>query len=192
MTDLETTRILVALAAPLLALVAAAADPVPVERIERGNLVIENIPEVPRSLQDRLLQYENTRSAYFAGFTADGGLLIRTRFAETNQVHAVDVPLGMRRQLTFYDEPIGEVALREGARDAFVFGKDTGGDEFYQGWLYDLATGATRSFTEEGTRNGSFVWRKDGRRLAWSRLERLGHPGRRPGRSRTVHGRPRR
>lgn len=71
-----------------------------VERIERGNLVIEGVPAIPPSVSERLQQYENTRSAYFAGFTGDGGILIATRFAETEQIHKVDAPMGMRRQLT--------------------------------------------------------------------------------------------
>lgn len=148
---------------------ASAQQSPPVERIERGSLVIEGIPEIPQAVSDRLRQYENTRSASFSGFTGDGGILVATRFAETQQIHEVDAPLGMRRQLTFYDEPVPGAVVREGDRTAFVFGKDTGGDEFYQGWLFDLNSGRTTSFTEEGTRNGGFVWRDDGRALAWYR-----------------------
>ncbi len=150
-----------------LALPAAAQDGP--ARIERGNLVIEGIPEIPQAVKDRLQQYENARSAYFSGFTGDGGILITTRFAETSQVHKVDEPLGMRRQLTFYDEPVQGAAVREGDRRAFVFGKDIGGDEFYQGWLFDLETGKTTPFTEEGTRNGAWAWRDDGSQVAWYR-----------------------
>jgi dipeptidyl aminopeptidase/acylaminoacyl peptidase len=157
-------------AAALLAVPVLAADAPPPQRIERGNLVIEGIPAIPESVSERLRQYENTRSADFVGFTEDGGILISTRFAETEQMHEVDRPLGMRRQLTFYEEPVGEAVVREGDRNAFVFAKDSGGDEFFQGWFYDLESGRTTLFTEEGTRNSGFVWRDDGERLAWSRL----------------------
>lgn len=163
------TRVWAATAALLITVAAAAQEARPVERIERGNLVIEGIPEIPQAVSDRLQQYANTRSAYFSGFTEDGGILIVTRFAETYQVHKVDEPLGMRRQLTFYDEPVQGTAVRNGERTAFVFGKDTGGDEFYQGWLFDLETGRTTSFTEDGTRNGAFAWRNDGAHVAWFR-----------------------
>lgn len=155
--------------AAILLLAATAAGQDAPERIERGNLVIEGIPEIPQAVSDRLQQYENARSAYFTGFTGDGGILISTRFAETSQVHKVDEPMGMRRQLTFYDEPVQGAAVREGDRTAFVFGKDTGGDEFFQGWLFDLRTGRTTQFTEEGTRNGAYVWRDDGSHVAWYR-----------------------
>lgn len=157
-----------ALAAAMLAAAAAAAQEAP-ERIERGNLVIEGIPEIPQAVRERLQQYENARSAYFTGFTEDGGILITTRFAETSQVHKVDEPMGMRRQLTFYDEPVSGATVRKNDRTAFLFGKDRGGDEFYQGWLFDLETGDTTRFTEDGTRNGAFAWRDDGERVAWYR-----------------------
>ena len=156
------------LAATLLLGSAAIAQEAP-QRIERGNLVIEGIPEIPQAVRERLQQYENTRSAYFTGFTEDGGMLVTTRFAETSQVHKVDEPMGMRRQLTFYDEPVEGAAVRENDRTAFLFGKDTGGDEFYQGWLFELETGKTTHFTEDGTRNGGFAWRDDGERVAWYR-----------------------
>ncbi len=166
MNRLSAVTTAMMIAAPAAAQEAA---PEPIERIERGNLVIEGIPEIPQAVSDRLKQYENTRSASFSGFTADGGMLIVTRFAETEQIHKVDEPMGMRRQLTFYDEPVEGATVREGDRTAFVFAKDTGGDEFYQGWLFDLATGRTTDFTAEGTRNGAFAWRDDGARVAWFR-----------------------
>lgn len=171
-------KVWMAAAAAMIATPAAAAEqeqeqeqaqaPEP-ERIERGQLVIEGIPEIPQRVSDRLRQYENARSAYFSGFTEDGGLLISTRFGETSQIHKLDEPMGMRRQLTFYDEPVSGASVREDDRTAFIFGKDTGGDEFYQGWLFDLETGRTTNFTEEGTRNGAFTWRDDGQRVAWYR-----------------------
>lgn len=34
-----------------------------VERIEKGNLVIEGVPETPQSMVERMTQYQNTRSA---------------------------------------------------------------------------------------------------------------------------------
>ena len=164
-------RTWLALPAVVAAAVAGAQEPPPggVGRIERGNLVIEGIPGIPPGVSERLLQYENTRAAGFNGFTADGGMLIVTRFGETEQVHKVDAPLGMRRQLTFYDEPVAGAAVRTGARDAFVFSKDAGGDEFYQGWFYDLQRGQATNFTEAGTRNQAFTWRDDGGRVAWYR-----------------------
>jgi len=164
MTDIRWMAAAAATGAALLAGAAGAQ-----ERVERGNLVIEGIPEIPQAVKDRLQRYENARSAGFSGFTADGGMLITTRFGETTQVHKVDQPMGMRRQLTFYDEPVTGALVREGSGDAFIFSKDVGGDEFYQGWLYPLDGGEPSSFTEDGTRNGAYQWSDDGSRVAWFR-----------------------
>ncbi|PWE18043.1 S9 family peptidase [Marinicauda salina] len=159
----------------LLAVAAAAVAGAPafaqtdVERVTEGNLVMENIPEIPAEVRERLRQYQNVRAAGFSDFAPDGGVLISTRFGETSQVHHVAAPMGMRRQITFYDEPVGGASARPGGAGEFVFAKDTGGDEYYQGYLYDPADGSVARFTEDDTRNGAFVWSEDGARVAWYR-----------------------
>jgi len=73
-----------------------------VERVERGNLVIEAIPEIPESILQRLRQYGNTRSASLEGWHPSGeGILISTRFGETSQLHWVKEPGGARSQITW-------------------------------------------------------------------------------------------
>jgi dipeptidyl aminopeptidase/acylaminoacyl peptidase len=136
-------------------------------RTTDGNLVMENIPEIPAAVRERLRQYQNVRGHGFSDW-ADEGILISTRFGETSQVHHVKTPGAARKQVTFYDEPVGggDVSPTGGR---FVFGKDTGGDEFFQGYLFDLATGGVTQFTEPGTRNGGLAWRDDGRQVAWYR-----------------------
>ena len=136
-----------------------------VERVEEGNLVMENIPEIPQSVKEKLRQYQNVRTHGFADWAGEG-VLIGTRFGEVSQIHQVKSPMAARRQVTFYDEPIGG-ALMSPAGGSFVFSKDTGGDEFYQGYLFDLGSGDVTRFTESGTRNGSYVWSDDGGSLIW-------------------------
>jgi len=136
-------------------------------RIEKGNLITEGIPDIPEALSARAHQYRNTRGADFADFAPDGGVLIATRFGETVQIHKVAMPLGARAQLTFYDEPAIPIRYRPGA-NAFLFRKDKGGDEYFQIFLFDEATGRSTQLTEEGTRNQAARWSRDGARLAWS------------------------
>jgi dipeptidyl aminopeptidase/acylaminoacyl peptidase len=158
------------IAASLLALAAtspALAQDGP-ERVTEGNLVMESIPEIPTSVVERLQQYSNIRSASFSDFAPDGGLYITTRFGETTQIHHVAEPMGMRRQVTFYDERTGGANVRPGYSQ-FVFTKDIGGDEFYQGFLFDPQTAQTVRFTEAGTRNGGLGWSDDGSQIAWYR-----------------------
>lgn len=137
------------------------------ERVTEGNLVMESIPEIPASVSERLRQYQNVRGHGFSDW-ADEGIVVSTRFGETSQVHFVKSPGGARKQVTFYDEPVGGGDVSP-AGGSFVFGKDTGGDEFYQGFLFDLASGNVTQFTEPGSRNGGLVWRDDGEQIAWYR-----------------------
>lgn len=144
-----------------------------VPRIERGNLVMENLPEIPSEFSERINAYQQTRSASFRGWTADGSALITTRFGETAQVHRVAMPGGARTQLTFYAEPVAEAHPAPGGAD-FVFAKDQGGDEFYQLWNFDAASGTATRLTEGRTRNTNAVWSNDGKQLAYSTTRRNG------------------
>jgi len=139
------------------------------ERVTQGNLVMENIPEIPTAVRDRLQQYANTRSAGFSDFAPDGGIYITTRFGETTQIHHVAEPMGMRRQVTFFSERTGGANVRPGESGQFVFTKDIGGDEFFQGYLFDPETAQTVRFTQAGTRNSSMSWSDDGTQVAWYR-----------------------
>lgn len=140
-----------------------------VEKREIGNLVIENIPEFPQELIERTEQYQNVRSAIFSGWDAeDKGIFIRTRFAETSQVHYVMQPGGMRAQLTFFKEPISGMNVRPSVKEqGFLFFKDIGGNELYQIYYYDMATGRYKMLTDGKSRNESPVWSKDGAKFAF-------------------------
>lgn len=155
-------------AAALAALaVTASAQTAQPQRIERGALRLENVPETPPDVSERLRQYVNTRSAGFADWLPDGGMLIFTRFGDTVQLHRVDRPMGARTQLTFYDERISGASVKPRASE-ILFTRDAGGDENFAGYMLDLATGRARPITDAGTRNQGFIWSDDGERIAWS------------------------
>lgn len=151
-------------AAPLADSTAAEAS----ARVTRGTLVMENVPEASPSLKERLTRYENVRGHAFQDWTGEGGILISTRFGDVSQIHEVRSPIGARHQLTFYSEPVGSADVSPGG-GAFLFGKDRGGDEYYQSYLFDLTTGETIQYSEPGSRNGSGLWSDDGTLVAWAR-----------------------
>jgi dipeptidyl aminopeptidase/acylaminoacyl peptidase len=141
-----------------------------------GTLVMQNVPETPADVRERLIQYNNTRSAGFAGFTPDGGILITTRFAETAQVHAVATPGGARTQLTFFPERIAGAQVLPRSSD-FLFVKDEGGNELFQAFRFDRASGRSIRLSEPGTRNEGASISRDGRTMAWA-VTRPGTPRR--------------
>jgi dipeptidyl aminopeptidase/acylaminoacyl peptidase len=150
----------------------AQAKPGKAQRVERGNLILENIPEIPAALAERTNQYQQTRSAVLQGWLGDT-LLVATRFADTSQMHRVAFPGGDRHQLTFFAEPVSAAAPAPDGR-SFLFSKDRGGDEFYQIHQFDLATGGVRLLTDGKSRNQGALWSDRGDRFAFSTTKRNG------------------
>jgi dipeptidyl aminopeptidase/acylaminoacyl peptidase len=153
---------------PAMAQQAPAASSVSVVTRQQGQLILQDVPETPPQTRERLIQYNNTRAAAFQDFTPTGGILIATRFADTPQIHEVAMPMGARTQLTYYAEPVSGASIRPGGAGSFVFAKDQGGDEFFQVYLFDRASGRARPLTEAGTRNETPSFSKDGKMAAWT------------------------
>ena len=139
-------------------------------------LVVEGIPEVPASLASEVKRYTESRSAGLADWhPTRRELLITTRFGNTAQVHRVAMPGGARTQLTFFDEPIGGATYEPTSGKYFLFGRDTGGDEFSQIYRYDVADGAVTLLTDGGrSQNGGIRWNRAGDRMAFASTKRNG------------------
>ena len=146
------------------------------QRVTRGPLLIEGIPEIPADLQERLQQYENSRSATLADWLPSGeAMLVTTRFADTTQVHRVDRPGGIRRQLTFFDEPVrGASVSPSESINGFLYRRDVGGSEFYQIYFFDLASGRSTLMTDGESRNGAALWSNRGDRFIFYSTGRNG------------------
>ncbi len=143
-------------------------------RLNNGNLVLQDIPEIPDSIVEDLNRYQNVRSAGFLSWTDDGrGVYVSTRFGDVNQIHRVDMAGGARQQLTFFDEPVGGVARQpDGATLSFTM--DAGGSEFSQIFTLDAESGQTRMITDGGSRNGAVLWNRDGSKIAYQSTRRNG------------------
>ena len=139
-----------------------------------GNVVLEDVPEIPQAIRDDLRRYQNVRSASMLDWMADGsGLYISTRFAEVSQIHRVDQPGGTRQQLTWFEEPVGSVQ-RQPDSDMLAFLRDAGGSEFSQIFLLDPNNGAYRMLSDGESRNGAIVWSEDGQMMAFQSTRRNG------------------
>ena len=158
----------------VVATVAIAADLVQRTEANNGNLIMEDIAAIPDAIVDDLNRFQNVRSASFRDWAENGqGVYISTRFGDVNQIHRVDRPGGARHQITFYKEPVGGVSRQPGGRN-LIFTRDTGGSEFTQIFMLDLADGSTKMLTDGESRNGATLWDRQGRRLAYQSTRRNG------------------
>ena len=168
-------RMRTALPAACLGLCAAvAAADVYRSEANNGRLVMEDVPPIPQAVVDDLNQFQNTRAARFRAWNERGdGLYVATRFGVVEQLHQVGMPGGARRQVTYLNEPVGDVLSRPGSRDV-VYTMDVGGSEFTQILLYEPESGRTTRLTDGESRNGPMAWDREGRRLAYTSTRRNG------------------
>ena len=140
------------------------------------NLVAEGIPAIPTSIVEEVKRYTESRSAGFAGWHPTKlEMLISTRFGNTPQLHLVSAPMGARKQMTFFDEPIGSGGFDQAKGEFFLFSRDRGGNEFSQLYRYDLADGTTSLLTDGGrSQNGFSGWSPDYKFVAYGSTRRNG------------------
>ncbi|MFQ5724309.1 MAG: S9 family peptidase, partial [Terriglobia bacterium] len=139
------------------------------------NLVVEGIPPIPVSLAREVDRYTEFRSASLQSWhPTKREMLISTRFGDTTQIHRVRRPGGAREQLTFFSERVLGASYQPRQGDYFIFSKDIGGNEFYQGYRYDLATGAVTLLTDGRSRNTGGEWSTAGDRIVYGSTRRTG------------------
>lgn len=133
------------------------------------------VPPVKDALLDQLERYENVRGAGFADWSPDGkGMLIRTRFANSPQLHRVYEPGGRREQITFFEEPARGGFIPRAQDGSLLLSMSAGGNEYYQVYWYDIANYRTELLTDGKSRYGIGPANSDGSRVILSSNERNG------------------
>jgi dipeptidyl aminopeptidase/acylaminoacyl peptidase len=139
------------------------------------NLVTENIPRIPASLIDAVGRYTEFRAADLADWhPTRREMLITTRFGDTNQVHQVAFPGGARTQLTFFPDNV-VLALYQPKQGTYcIFTKGSGGNERFQNYRYDFASGKVTMLTDGRSRNTLGIWSNGGDKIVYSSTRRNG------------------
>jgi dipeptidyl aminopeptidase/acylaminoacyl peptidase len=147
----------------------------PGDIVPADNLVAENIPKVPASLVEEVGRYTEFRAAQLADWhPSKREMLITTRFGDTNQVHQVAFPGGDRKQLTFFPDSVSGALYQPGQGNYCVFTKGSGGNERFQTYRYDFATGKVALLTDGKSRNSLGVWSNRGDKVVYSSTRRSG------------------
>jgi Tol biopolymer transport system component len=150
------------------------ADDVDRRVVNDGNLVMEDIPEIPIDVVIDLMRFQNIRAAPFRAWTPDGnGIYVSTGFGDVDAIHRVDMPGGARRQITFYREPVRDVVRQPGG-ERLLFTRDAGGSEFAQIFELNPSNGEAKLLTDGESRNTAVVWDRHGRRIAYQSTRRNG------------------
>lgn len=144
--------------------------------VPNENLITENIPEIIKELSNRVKKYTESRGASFVTVhPKNNEIIISTRFGTTTQFHKVSHPLGDRKQITFFDEPLSNGKYEPTTGDYLVYSKDVGGNEFGQLYSLNMKTLESTLLTDGGrSQNSDVTWKKDGFGFYFSSTKRNG------------------
>ena len=144
------------------------------DRKEVGNMVLEDIPEIPLDITSQIQQYQNARSASFVDWLPNNtGILLSTRFGSTNQLHTIKNAGGARHQITFFDEPVTNGTFcPDPNHNGFIFTKDIGGNENAQLYWYDMITRNAKMISDGTSVNFGTVWSNKGDQFAFTSSRR--------------------
>lgn len=144
--------------------------------VPNENLIVENIPEISKELATQVKKYAEARGGGIAALhPLKDEMIISTRFGTTNQLHYVSMPMGSRKQFTFFDEPVGNASFEPTKGEYVIYSRDNGGNEFGQLYKLDLKSLKSTLLTDGGrSQNGGPVWKKDGSGFYFSSTKRNG------------------
>jgi dipeptidyl aminopeptidase/acylaminoacyl peptidase len=122
----------------------------------------------PAATDEAVPHYLQSRSARFVDWLADGSVLIRTRFGESEQIHRVRMPLGMREQVTFAAQGVTAARARPDNSDSLVYLEALHGGQSTRLSLQRLDTHEVRPLTDGQHRDGAALWAHDGHHLVFN------------------------
>lgn len=135
-------------------------------------LVADQVPDIPKSVVEKTRPYMEFRTASFVDWDPKTkAMLVRTRFADTNQLHRIAKPRGEREQLTFGNEPARSASFAPDG-SALLFQKDIGGNEVNQ--IFVLQGGVPKMLSDGKSRYSLGPWSKTSNLLAFGSNKRTG------------------
>lgn len=133
---------------------------------------LDGIPAISARLIEDIKPYTYSRFSYLQDWhPLRKEMLINTQLGSTIQSYIVKIPGGMRRQVTFYSEPVNQSLFDPQMGNYIIVQKDNNGDEFYQIYRLDLSSGKTELLSDGGkSYNYNLAWNKKGDKLFFTSL----------------------
>jgi dipeptidyl aminopeptidase/acylaminoacyl peptidase len=139
---------------------------------------VDGIPPIPVNNVNGIKPYTISRFSYLQDIQSfRPEILIHTQLGSTIQVYTVSIPGGMRKQITFYDDPVNASLFDPQNGNSIIIQKDNNGDEFYQLYRHDLLNGKDVLLTQGNqSYNYNFHFNTRGDKLYYSSFTK-GQPG---------------
>ena len=136
-------------------------------------LSIDGIPPITVAQTETVNPYLFSRFAYLQDWHPfKKEILIISNLSAVQQAYSVAMPKGMRKQLTFFNEPVYQSLFEPKKGNYIIVLKDKEGDEFFQIYRQDLSTGKTVLLSNGGRSYVSnLFWSKKGDKLFYSSLD---------------------
>ena len=113
-------------------------------------VALGEIPERPIAPEFPFERFLQTRPLAQLAFAADNrSLYLLTRDGRVQNVFAIDLASGALRQVTHFDEPVNAFVLDHAGR-FLIIAQDSGGNENFDLFRFDLVTGARKRLTDAG------------------------------------------
>jgi dipeptidyl aminopeptidase/acylaminoacyl peptidase len=140
------------------------------------SIVSTGIPPIPDSLQQKVSQYQNWRSATLVDWSPDGSsMLVLRRADETSQLFAVNMPGGAPIQMTNLNETVLSACIcPDPLQKTAIFTRDSGGNENFQIYSLSLDSRKITRLTRDSAQNDGMVWSNRGDWFAYSSNRRNG------------------
>jgi Prolyl oligopeptidase family len=127
------------------------------------NLLLGEVPPIPKSLEQRVAAYTQFRGQRLLGWHAERDeLLILQRATRSTQVFRIAAPGRAPELVTDLAEPVAWATHPPRAADYIVISLDQGGNERYRLHRLDLAERKLTPLTDPAMRIGSTVWMRPG------------------------------
>ena len=137
------------------------------------------IPVFSAELAAKIKPYLNIRTVQFQDWQQSGTnitvlVAMRPEKGQVNQLHVLNEPRGKPRQITFGKNPVCKAIINPLNDRSIIFLRDEGGNERYQIFHYDLATGKTIRITDGKNRHTGVHWSSKGDQIAYFSPKRNG------------------